>query len=71
MNISEEIRVLCARYNVSLAELARRLGKSPQTFNAKMKRGSFTISELETIATALGATFKVEFIVNKGENKNV
>lgn len=67
MNVSEEIRVLCVRCNVSLAELARRLGKSPQSFNAKMKRGNFTISELEDIASALGITFKVEFIINKGE----
>ena len=43
MNVSEEIRVLCVRCNVSLAELARRLGKSPQSFNAKMKRGNLPL----------------------------
>lgn len=39
MTISEKIKILCVRCNVSKAELARRLGKSPQSFNAKMKRG--------------------------------
>ena len=39
--ISEQIKVLCIRSNISVAELARRLGKSPQSFNAKLKRESF------------------------------
>ena len=41
MTISEQIKVLCARSNISMAELARRMGKSPQALNAKLKRESF------------------------------
>ena len=67
MTISEEIKVLCVRCNISLAELARRLGKSPQSFNAKMNRESFTISELEEVAEVLGVEFKREFILKNGE----
>lgn len=67
MTISEQIKVLCVRCNVSEAELARRLGKSPQSFNSKMKRGSFTILELEDVAEALGVKFKREFILSNGE----
>ena len=40
MTISEQIKVLCARSNISMAELARRMGKSPQALNAKLKRES-------------------------------
>lgn len=29
MTISEQIRVLCVRTNISVAELARRMGMSP------------------------------------------
>jgi len=54
MTISEQIKILCVRCNVSEAELARRLGKSPQSFNAKMKRESFTIDDLNEIADAVG-----------------
>ena len=39
---------------ISQAELARRLGKSPQSFNSKMKRESFTVEDLEKIADVLG-----------------
>lgn len=67
MQISEQIRVLCVRCNVSEAELARRLGKSPQNFNSKMKRGTFTITDLEKVAAALGVTFKRNFVLRNGE----
>ncbi len=67
MQISEQIRVLCVRCNVSEAELARRLGKSPQNFNSKMKRGTFTITDLEKVAAALGVTFKRNFVLGNGE----
>ena len=48
MSISEQIKVLCVRSNISLAELARRIGISPQSLSGKMKRESFTIAELNT-----------------------
>ena len=67
MTISEQIKVLCVRCNMSEAELARRLGKSPQSFNAKMKRGSFTIDDLNEIAEVVGVEFKRSFILTNGE----
>lgn len=67
MNISEQIKVLCVRSNISMAELARRIGTSPQSLSAKMKRESFTISELEIIADAVGATFVRKFVLFNGE----
>ena len=67
MTISEQIKILCVRCNVSEAELARRLGKSPQSFNAKMKRESFTIDDLNEIADAVGVEFKRNFILKNGE----
>lgn len=67
MTISEEIRVLCVRCKVSEAELARRLGKSPQSFNSKMKRESFTISDLEQIAQVLHVDFKRSFVLEDGD----
>ena len=67
MTISEQIKVLCVRCNMSEAELARRLGTSPQSFNAKMKRESFTIDDLNEIAEAVGVEFKRNFILTNGE----
>lgn len=67
MTISEQIKVLLVRCGVSEAELARRLGKSPQNFNAKMRIKSFTVEDLEQIADALGVSFKRSFILPNGE----
>lgn len=67
MSISEQIKVLCVRSNISMAELARRIGLSPQSFSARMKRENFTISELEVIADAVGASFSRKFILYNGD----
>lgn len=67
MTIAEQLRVLCARLNISGAELARKTGQSPQNLNSKMKRGSFTIEELEKIAAALDVRFERSFVLRNGE----
>ena len=67
MTIAEQIRVLCVRSNISTAELARRLGVSPQSLSAKLKRESFTIADLENIADAVGSKFERYFIFDNGE----
>ena len=65
--ISEQIKILCIRCGISEAELARRLGKSPQSLNSKMKRGSFTVGDLDEIADRLGVSFVRHFILENGE----
>ena len=67
MNISEQIRVLCVRSNISVAELARRTNHSPQSFSGKLKRESFTIAELEDIAEATGTVFERNFVMPSGD----
>jgi hypothetical protein len=67
MSISEQIKILCVRNDMSVAELARRLGQSPQNFNAKLKRESFTVSELERMAEAVNAKFERNFVLNNGD----
>ena len=67
MSISEQIKILCIRNNMSVAELARRLGQSPQNFNAKLKRESFTVCELERMAEAVNAKFERNFVLYNGD----
>ncbi len=67
MTIAEQIKVLCVRCGVSEAELARRLGKSPQSLNSKMKRETFTVKDLNDIASALGVRFERHFILDNGD----
>ena len=67
MTISEQIKVLCVRSDISVAELARRIGTTPQNFNGKMKMESFTIAELEDIAGAVNSSFERKFVLKNGE----
>lgn len=67
VKISEQIKVLCVRSNISMAELARRIGTTPQSLSGKMKRESFTVSDLDVIAEAVGAKFVRKFELYNGE----
>ena len=67
MTISEQIKVLCVRSDISVAERARRIGTTPQNFSGKMKRESFTIAELEDIAGAVNSSFERKFVLKNGE----
>ena len=67
MTITEQIRMHCAKINISQAELARRTGQTPQGFSAKMKRKSFSVDELDRIADATGSRFKRAFSFKNGD----
>ncbi len=65
VSISTEIREVCRSLHVSIAELARRTGQSPQNLNSKLKRESFTMEELDSIAASLGIKFERRFVIPK------
>ena len=61
--MTEEIRIaLVKRGNMSEAELARRMGTTPQNLHNKMKRDNFSVSELESIAAVLDCDLNIQFI---------
>ena len=66
MTTSDMIRELCDRMNISLAELCRRIGQTPQNFNKKLQRGTVSVEEMIIIADVLGVTFEHRFIIEDG-----
>ena len=63
MSMVEAIRIACVkRGNISEAELARRVGVTPQNFHNKMKRDNFSETDLKEIADALGLRLDIAFI---------
>ena len=60
MDTSEQIKVLCVRMGISVSELARRIGYSPQNFNAKLKRGTVGEKDLKKRGTIASLTFGAE-----------
>lgn len=67
MKSSDMIRQLCVRENVSVAELARRIGQSPQNFGKKLKRDTVSFDEMLLIADALEISYEQAFIFKDGE----
>ncbi len=66
MSTSDMIKQLCEQMNISVAELARRIGQTPQNFNKKLQRETVTLKELITIADALDITYEQVFILHSG-----
>lgn len=67
MTTSDMIRELCGKMNISLAELCRCIGQTPQNFNKKLKRGTVSFEEMMKIAEALGVGCEQAFIIPDGE----
>ena len=67
MTTSDMIRQLCEKMNISLAELCRRIGQTPQNFNKKLKRGTVSFEEMAAIAEALGVGYEQAFVLPGGE----
>ena len=56
MTTSDMIRKLCKKQNISLAELCRRIGQTPQNFD-----------EMMAIAEALEVGYEQAFVLPDGE----
>lgn len=67
MTTSDMIRELCEKQNISLAELSRRIGQTPQNFNKKLKRGTVSFDEMVEIAEAVGVGYEQAFVLPDGE----
>ncbi len=67
MKTSDMIRELCNKKNISISELARRIGQTPQNFGKKLKRNTVSLEEMKQIADVLEVTFEQSFILPNGD----
>lgn len=68
MTTSDMIRQLCEKKNISLAELCRRIGQTPQNFNKKLMRNTVSVEEMKEmkeIADVLEIKFEQRFILDE------
>ena len=71
MNTSNLIKNLWKEKGISVAELARRIGQTPQNFNKKLKRETVSTEELMLIADELGVVFEQSYILENGEKISI
>ena len=67
METSDMIRELCGKLNISMAELCRRIGQTPQNFNKKLHRNTVSYAEMKVIAEVLDVRYEQAFILPDGQ----
>ena len=61
LTIGEKVTILLKRQDMSLAQLAEKMGISRQNLSNKMSRDNFTEQDAKQIAVALGTEFNTIF----------
>lgn len=71
MRIDESVKILCVKNDITMAEIARRLGITPQAFSQKMKRGTFSLDDMDNISMVAGCSFECNFVLSSGEKISI
>lgn len=66
MNLETKIKMAMTFKGMTQAQISEIVGTSPQNFNKKLKRQTFSPIELEQIAKALGAKYQCYFEFEDG-----
>lgn len=61
LSSSEKIRIILKRKNMSITDLADKLGTSRQNLNNKLARDNFVEKDLHEIAEAIGCDLNIIF----------
>ena len=64
LTMGEKIKILIDRRNITITELAKRLGTSRQNLTNKFTRNNFSEQELKQIAENLDCEFIGQFKMN-------
>ena len=64
LSMSEKIKIVLGRRNMTLGDLAEKTGQTRQNLSNKMSRDNFTEKELRKIAEGLGCSYHAGFILN-------
>ena len=64
LTISEKIKIVLGRRNMTVTELATKLRTSRQNITNKFARNNFSEKELQEIANALDCSFDALFTLN-------
>ncbi len=71
MTAKQLVAAAASYAGISRAEVARRIGTTPQQLDSKLKIGKLTLDDWEMIMNAIGADFKVTITFPDGrEIKN-
>lgn len=61
MDVAKDIKKLLVEKDMSLSDLARAIGVTPQNMSAKFRKNDFRISELQAISKVIGYNVSIVF----------
>ena len=64
LTFGEKIKIIMGRRGITITDLAKKTGQSPQNMSNKMSRDNFSEKELKEIATVLDCTVETTFKMN-------
>lgn len=64
MGMAKLVKILLVERDMTMTDLADRLGKTVQNMSAKLRRDNLSENELQNIAKACDATFTGSFVLN-------
>ena len=64
LTFGEKIKIIMGRRRITITDLAKQTGQSPQNLSNKMSRDNFSEKELREIAIVLNCTFETVFKMN-------
>ena len=67
MDTTKQVKTAATYAGLSLADLARNIGTSPQAFSQRLKADTLRPADLERIAQALGAEYISLFVFPDGK----
>ena len=68
LTVGEKIKVLLNRKNLTIKDLADKLGTSRQNLSGKFSRDNFSEKDIKAISEALGCDYEIKFkIKDTGE----
>lgn len=62
MGMTEKIKIALIKRNMTLKELANKIGCTSQNISGKFRRDNFSEAELQEIAEAIDCTLDIRFI---------
>ena len=66
MTVSEKIRIIAKRVNMSMGDLAAATGQTRQNLSNKLGRDNMSVKDIESMAAALGCTVEIKFTLPDG-----
>ena len=66
MTVSEKIRIIAKRSNMSMGDLAVATGQTRQNLSNKLGRDNMSVKDIESMAAAMGCTVEVKFTLPDG-----